>query len=118
MEFGNGPYLEITIEDHQSDKYAHVILAHGRTKTGSRRVAICEFRQCSSLSAGGLLGTMVVCGVIGHINPAAGILTFIAKVAADYAISKQDVSVVVAIKELVRAGFLRMDETTMQIQLG
>ncbi|CAF1053918.1 unnamed protein product [Rotaria sordida] len=118
MELGNGPYLEITIEDHQSDKYAHVILAYGRTKTGLRRVAICEFRQCSSLSAGGLLGTMVVYGVVGHINPAAGILTFIAKVAADYAISKQDVSVVVAIKELVRAGFLRVDETTMQIQLG
>ncbi|CAF0829850.1 unnamed protein product [Rotaria sordida] len=32
MELGNGSYLEITIEDHQSDKYAHVILAYGRQK--------------------------------------------------------------------------------------
>ncbi|CAF4501048.1 unnamed protein product [Rotaria sp. Silwood2] len=118
MELGDGPYLEITIEDNQSDKYTHVILAHGRTNTGVRRIAICEFRQCSGISGGGLMGTMAACGVIGYFNPAVAILAFIAKVAADYAISKQDVSVIVAIKELVRAGFLRLDETTMRIQLA
>lgn len=117
MELGDGPYLEITIEDNQSDKYAHVLLAYRRTRTGLRRVALCEFRQCSSLSVGGLVGNIVACGVIGYFNPAAGILAFIAKVAADYAISKQDVSVIVAIKELVRAGFIRLNETTMQIEL-
>ena len=117
MELGDSPYLEITIEDNQSDKYAHVILAHRRMNNGIRRLAICEFRQCSHVSGGGLLGSAVVCGVIGYFNPAAGILAFVAKVAADYAISKQDVSVIVAIKELVRAGFLRLDEKTMRIEL-
>lgn len=118
MELGEGPYLEITVEDNQSDKYAHVILAHGRTIHGSRKIAVCEFRQCSSFSAGGFIGTVVASGVIGFINPAAGILAFIAKIAADYAISKQDVSVIVAIKELVRAGFIHLNENTMQVKLA
>ena len=118
MELGDSPYLEVTIEDNQSDKYAHVALAHGRTRNGSRRITISEFKQCSSFSAGGLFGTVVASIVIGWMNPALGIIAFIAKLAADYAISKQDVSVIVAIKELVRAGFIRLNESTMRIELA
>ncbi|UJR07495.1 hypothetical protein I4U23_011784 [Adineta vaga] len=79
---------------------------------------VCEFRQCSSISTDGFVGTAVACGVVGFFNPALGVIAFVAKVAADYAISKQDMSIIVAIKELVRAGFLRLNETTMQIQLA
>jgi hypothetical protein len=118
MESGDGPYLEITIDDNQNDKYAHVILAHRRTKNGVRRVAICEFRQSSSFSVGGLAGTLVMSSVIGFINPPTGIATFIGKVAFDYAVSKKDVSVIVAIKELAQAGLLRLDEATMRIELA
>ncbi|CAF1226985.1 unnamed protein product [Adineta ricciae] len=117
MELGSDPYLEVTIENNHSDKYAHVILAHGRTNDGTRRIGICEFRQCRSLSAGGLVGPLIACGVVGYFSPAAGIIGFITKVAADYALSKQDVSAVVTIKELVRAGFLRLNETNMQLSL-
>jgi hypothetical protein len=51
------------------------------------------------------------------MNPAVGIISFTAKVASDYALSTHDVSIIVAIKELVHAGFLRLNETTMQLEL-
>ncbi len=117
IDLGNSSYLEIAIEDNQSDKHVHVILAHRRTENGMRQLIICEFRQCSSLSVGGLIGTILTAGAISWINPAVGILSFTAKVAADYALSKHDVSIIVATKELVHAGFLRLNGTTMQIEL-
>jgi hypothetical protein len=118
MDLGDGAYLEITIEDNQSDKYAHLILAHKRTKNGVRRVVICGFKQTSNLSVNGLLGTLVVSSVIGFFNPPIGIVAFIGKVAIDYGVSKKDVSVIVAIKALVAAGFLRLDESTMRVELA
>ncbi len=117
MDLGNSSYLEIAIEDNQCDKYAHVILAHRRTENGMRQLIICEFRQCNSLSVGGLIGTFLTAGAISWMNPAVGIISFTAKVASDYALSTHDVSIIVAIKELVHAGFLRLNETTMQLEL-
>ncbi|CAF1324341.1 unnamed protein product [Adineta ricciae] len=76
-----------------------------------------ESPYVNSGSAGGLLGSVIVGGVFVYLNPAVGIISLITKLAADYALSKQDVSVVVAIKELVRAGFLKLNETNMQLSL-
>jgi hypothetical protein len=78
---------------------------------------MCGFRQDSNLNVGGLIGTLAVSSVISFIHPPAGIVAFIGKVAFDYGMSTKDVSVIVAIKELVHAGFLRLNETTMRIEL-
>jgi hypothetical protein len=109
---GNSPYLEVLIEENTNDRFEHIILVRGQTGD-TRKIAICEFKQCRSLSLKGCLITLGASGLLAYYNPAIGIAILLSKIAVDVFASMKDVSVVAALKALQGAGLIRINNNTI-----
>ena len=108
---GSEPCLDVVVDDHQHDKMSHVILVYRRELVRgveARRVCLLRFKQATSISYVGLclaMGIGAVSLMLGAPTGAAA-AAFMGKLALDFGVSKKDVAIVAAIKELQSLGLL------------
>jgi hypothetical protein len=117
---GDSSYLRIVVDDRISSKLGHVIMAYEK-KHETRKIAICEFEQCASISILGVLCTFGLSGLAFYYRNATPIQIFLAvcaKLGADYGLSKKDVAIIACIKHLQHAGLLTLNTTTGTFNLG
>ncbi len=108
---GNGPYLDVIIDDNMKRNFGHIILAYG-VRCGSRKIFICEFNQCRSVSIYGVLLTLGLSASFWvYLNPSWGLIFILAKCACDFGLTKKDVAVVVTLCYLEANGLIRIDNS-------
>jgi L-lactate permease len=106
---GTGPYLDVFIEDNMEKNYGHIILAYG-IRCGSRKIVICEFNQCRSVSIVGVLLTLGVSAAFCTFwNPSKALIFLLVKCACDYGLTKKDVAVVATMCYLKANGLIGID---------